>query len=80
MKRHPTFQPSYEVQQTSLSITFGGILNLTVRNWNEQPPPSNYYDDNSGVYILDIVVIDPNQEEGFNRFKDAILKAYLELR
>ena len=51
--------------------------------------PSNYYDDNSGVYILDIVVIDPDQEEGFNLFKDAILKtnpedsnvkAYLGLR
>ena len=80
MKRHPTFQPGDEAHQTSLSITFGGILNLTVRDWNEHPPPSNYYDDNSSVYILDIVVIDPDQEEGLNRFKDAILKAYLGLR
>ena len=57
-----------------LSITFAGILNLAVRDWNEYPPPSNYYDDNSGVYI-DIFVIDPEQEAGFNRFKDALFKA-----
>ena len=75
MKRHPTFQSADEAHQTSLSITFGGILNLTVRDWNEHPTPSNYYDDNSGVYILDILVIDPDQEEGFNRSKDALLKA-----
>ena len=75
MKRHPTFQPCDEAHQTSLSITFAGILNLTVRDWNEYPPPSNYYDDNSGVYILDIFVIDPEQEAGFNRFKDALFKA-----
>ena len=59
LKRHPTFQPGDEAHQTSLSITFAGILNLTVRDWNAYPPPSNYYDDNSGVYILDIFVIDP---------------------
>ena len=42
------------------------MLSLAVRDWNEHSPPSTYYDDNSGVYILDIVVIDPDQEEGFN--------------
>ena len=75
MKRHPTFQPGDEAYQTSLSITFAGILNSTVRDWNEYPPPSNYYADNSGVYIPDIFVIDPEQEAGFNRFKDALFKA-----
>ena len=75
MKRHPTFQLGHEAHQTSLSITFAGILNLTVRDWNEYPPPSNYCDDNSGVYIPDIFVIDPEQEAGFNRFKDALFKA-----
>jgi hypothetical protein len=58
-----------------LSITFAGILNLTVRDWNTHPFPSNYYDDNSGVYILDIFVIDPDQEEGFGRFRDALFEA-----
>ncbi|MGB0297627.1 MAG: hypothetical protein ACPGD6_12255, partial [bacterium] len=75
LRNFQTFQPGDEAHQTSLSITFGGILNLTVRDWNTYPPPSNYYDDNSGVYILDIFVIDPGQEEGFNRFKDALFKA-----
>ena len=78
MKRHPTFQPGDEAHQTSLSITFGGIVNLTVRDWNEHLPPSNYYDDNSGVYIPNIFVIDPEQEAGFNRFKDALFKANTE--
>ena len=78
MKRHPTFQPGDEAHQTSLSITFAGILNLTVRDRNEYPPPSNYYDDNSGVYIPNVFVIDPEQEAGFNRFKDALFKANTE--
>jgi hypothetical protein len=52
-----------------------GALYLSVRDWNTYPPPSNYYDDNSGVYILDIFVIDPDQEESFNRFRDALFKA-----
>ena len=75
LRSFQTFQLGDEAYQTSLSITFGGILNLVVRDWNTYPPPSNYYDDNSGVYILDIFVIDPGQEEGFNRFKDALFKA-----
>ena len=75
LRSFQTFQPGDEAHQTSLSITFAGILNLTVRDWNEYPPPSNYYDDNSGVYILDIFVIDPEQEAGFNRFKDALFEA-----
>ena len=50
------------------------MLSLTVRDWNTYPPPSNYYEDNSGVYMLDIFVIDPKQEEGFNRFKDALFE------
>ena len=33
-----TFQLGDEAYQTSLSITFGGILNLTVRDWNTYPP------------------------------------------
>ena len=75
LRSFQTFQLGDEAHQTSLSITFAGILNLTVRDWNEYPPPSNYYDDNSGVYILDIFVIDPDQEESFNRFRDALFKA-----
>ena len=75
LRSFQTFQPGDEAHQTSLSITFAGILNLTVCDWNTYPPPSKYYDDNSGVYVLDIFVIDPVQEEGFNRFKDALFKA-----
>jgi hypothetical protein len=75
LRSFQTFQPGDEAHQTSLSITFGGMLSLTVRDWNTYPPPSNYYEDNSGVYMLDIFVIDPKQEEGFNRFKDALFEA-----
>ena len=75
LRSFQTFQPGDEAYQTSLSIAFGGMLSLTVRDWNTYPPPSNYYEDNSGVYMLDIFVIDPKQEEGFNRFKGALFKA-----
>jgi hypothetical protein len=83
------FQGNTEAYWKALSANYGGTLDLTIRDWDTYPPPSNYYDDNSGVYILDIFVIDPEQEEGFNRFKDALLKtnsedsnvkAYLGLR
>ena len=60
--------------KSSIQARSNGALYLSVRDWNTYPPPSNYYDDNSGVYILDIFVIDPKQEEGFNRFKDALFK------
>jgi len=60
--------------KSSIQARSNGALYLSVRDWNTYPPPSNYYDDNSGVYILDIFVIDPDQEDGFNRFKDALFK------
>jgi hypothetical protein len=75
LRSFQTFQPGGEAYQTSLSITFGGILNLTVRDWSKYPPPSNYYGDNSGAYVLDIFVIDPDQQEGFNLFRDALFAA-----
>ena len=61
--------------KSSIQARSNGALYLSVRDWNTYPPPSNYYDDNSGVYILDIFVIDPDQEESFNRFRDALFKA-----
>ena len=61
--------------KSRLQARSNGALYLSVRDWRTYPPPSGHYNDNSGVYILDIFVIDPDQEEGFNRFKDALLKA-----
>ena len=59
-----------------LQARSSGALYLSVRDWNTYPPPpGKYYDDNSGVYILDIFVIDRDQEDGFNRFKDALFEA-----
>ena len=64
-----------EAFQASYNMIFEGELYLTVRDGGKYSPTKNLYDDNSGVYILDIFVIDPAQEEGFNRFKDALFKA-----
>ena len=61
--------------KSRLQARSNGALYLSVRDWRTYPPPSGHYNDNSGVYILDIFVIDPDQEEGFNRFKDALFKA-----
>ena len=60
---------------TVLSPKYGGILNLSVRDGDPRNVPKSNYDDNSGVYIFDIFVIDPEQEEGFNLFKDALFEA-----
>jgi hypothetical protein len=64
-----------EARTISQQIRFDGNLKLAIPDWNTYPPPSQNYDDNSGVLIIDIFVIDPDQEEGFNRFKDALFKA-----
>ena len=41
---------------------------LTIRDGDLSTASYKNYEDNSGVYILDIFVIDPKQEEGFNNF------------
>ena len=64
-----------EARTISQQIWFYGNLKLAIPDWNTYPPPSQNYDDNSGVLIIDIFVIDPDQEEGFNRFKDALFEA-----
>ena len=64
-----------EAYQSSVAVSYSGNLDLTIRDWHTYPPPNNYYDDNSGAYTLDIFVIDPKQEEGFNRFRDALFEA-----
>ena len=60
---------------TVLSSKYGGILNLSVRDGDPRNAPKSNYDDNSGVYIFDIFVIDPDQEEGFKLFKEALFEA-----
>ena len=64
-----------EAFQTSYSMVLEGELYLTVRDGGRYPPTKNFHDGNSGVYVLDIFVIDPEQDEGFNRFKDALFEA-----
>ena len=58
-----------------LPVHSSGTLYLTVPDWSTYPPPNEWYDDNSGVYILDIFVMNPGQEEGFKRFKDSLFEA-----
>jgi hypothetical protein len=69
------FQDHPDAYLNTLGILYNGNLQIVVRDWETYPPPSNYYDDNSGDYILDIFVIDPNQEEGFGRFRNALFEA-----
>ncbi|MGA1177223.1 MAG: hypothetical protein ACO30O_16735, partial [bacterium] len=69
------FQPGGEAHRTNLLANSNGSLNLTIRDGDLSAASNGNYDDNSGVYILDIFVIDPDQEESFNRFRDALFKA-----
>ena len=69
------FQPGGEAHRTNLLANSNGSLNLTIRDGDLSAASNGNYEDNSGVYILDIFVIDPDQEEGFNRFRDALFKA-----
>ena len=59
---------------TILDIYSDGNLQLAVPDWDTYPPPNKNYEGNSGVLILDIFVIDPNQKKGFNRFKEALFE------
>ncbi|MGA0342109.1 MAG: hypothetical protein ACO3N3_15480, partial [bacterium] len=83
------FQPGGEAHRTNLLANSNGSLNLTIRDGDLSAASNGNYEDNSGVYILDIFVIDPDQEKSFNRFRDALfeanpedsnVKAYLGLR
>ena len=64
-----------EAHLKALSIKNGGALKLAVKDGDLTTISTSNYNDNSGVYILDIFVIDPDQEDGFNRFKDALFEA-----
>jgi len=61
-------------QNSDLAST-SGFLTLTIRDGDLSTSSYKNYEDNSGVYILDIFVIDPKQEEGFKRFKDSLFGA-----
>ncbi|MEK9618431.1 MAG: hypothetical protein VW543_19110, partial [Deltaproteobacteria bacterium] len=61
-------------QNSDLAST-SGFLTLTIRDGDLSTSSYKNYEDNSGVYILDIFVIDPDQEEGFGRFRNALFEA-----
>ena len=62
------------LQNSGLAST-SGFFTLTIRDGDLSTASYKNYEDNSSVYILDIFVIDPKQEEGFNRFKDSLFRA-----
>ena len=68
------FEPS-TAYLTSFRVKTGGILNLAIIDGSLTTISNSNYEDNSGVFGLDIFVIDPDQEEGFNRFRDALFEA-----
>ena len=45
-----------------------GVLQFVVIDWKTYPPEPGSYKDNSGSFLLDVFVYDPEQKEGFNRF------------
>jgi hypothetical protein len=53
---------------------YDGELQFAVRDWDTYPPPKEWYTDNSGSFLLDVFVYDPEQKEGFNRFLRAMLQ------
>ena len=72
----PRTKASPTLAEVALQIWHDGNLQIAVLDWHTYPPPpGKYYDDNSGFYVLDIFVINRDQEEGFNRFKDALFEA-----
>ena len=51
-----------------------GVLQFVVIDWKTYPPEPGSYKDNSGSFLLDVFVYDPEQKEGFNRFLRAMLQ------
>ena len=53
---------------------YDGELQFAVRDWDTYPPPKDWYKDNSGSFLLDVFVYDPEQKEGFKRFLRAMIQ------
>jgi|TARA_B110000196_G_C20897443_1_gene544311 hypothetical protein len=51
-----------------------GVLQFVVIDWKTYPPEPGSYKDNSGSFLLDVFVYDPEQKEGFNRFLRAMIQ------
>ena len=51
-----------------------GVLQFVEIDWKTYPPEPGSYKDNSGSFLLDVFVYDPEQKEGFNRFLRAMLQ------
>ena len=51
-----------------------GELQFIVRDWRTYPPPANWYDDNTGSFLLDVFVYDRENKEGFKRLLRAMIR------
>ena len=55
---------------------YDGELQFAVRDWGPGPTHKyiKWYTDNSGSFLLDVFVYDPEQKEGFKRFLRAMIQ------
>ena len=57
----------------SFETVYGGELKMAFCDWSDCSHP-DYYDNNQGGFLVDVLVYDPGQKEGFKRFLRAMIK------
>ncbi len=52
-----------------------GELQFLVRDWRNYPPPSSWYKDNAGSFLVDVFVFEAKHEAAFKAFREALMRA-----
>ena len=71
------FRKNFNYSKNNMSImstsTYEeGEIHFTIKDWRTYPPPTNWYKDNSGFFLIDVFVWDQNKKENFLFFLEEV--------
>ena len=71
------FRKNFNYSKNNMSImstsTYEeGEIHFTIKDWRTYPPPTNWYKDNSGFFLIDVFVWDQNKKENFLFFLEEL--------
>ena len=56
-------------------VSHSGKFEIIIRDWGKQyPPPSDYYKDNSGSFLIDIFTFNSESRKEFINLRDELIK------
>ena len=71
------FRKNFNYSKNNMSImstsTYEeGEIHFTIKDWRTYPPPTDWYKDNSGFFLIDVFVWDQNKKENFLFFLEEV--------